>query len=461
MYLRSKYLAIKMIGKLKNSPQIDLFKIQLKRLIDPTHELCVLSLEIDWVGLEKDLESFYSEDGRPSVPIRKMVGLMYLKSIYNQSDESVVARWIENPYWQYFTGEQYFQTSKPFDPSEFVHFRKRMGERGMEIVLSYTVKIHQGAIKEKEVQVDSTVQPKNITFPTDSKLAKKIIDNCLMISKKENTKLRQSYSREVKQLMKDQYNSKHPSRAKKAKKARKRLKTIAGRLIRELERELEASILENKYKLELEIYKKVLAQTRKDKNKIYSLHEPQTACIAKGKAHKQYEFGSKVTIVRGNKTGVILGVHTVTGNPHDSKLLEPTLKQCKRVLENIGGQMPKVAITDRGYRGVKQAQGVEILIPSKGKKNQTKYQKQKARKQFRARAGIEPVIGHIKNDHRMIRNYLKGTIGDIVNAMASVTGFNLKKRLNQIAFLAQIEILIQKLVNLYTTYPKIEYRYNC
>jgi len=446
-----------MIGKLKNNAQIDLFQIQLKRLVDPTHELCILSTEIDWSGLEKNLKSFYAEDGRPSVPIRKMVGLMYLKSTYNLSDESVVARWIENPYWQYFTGEQYFQTIKPFDPSEFVHFRKRMGEGGMEIVMSYTVKIHEDAIKEKEVQIDSTVQPKNITFPTDSKLAKKVIDKCLLISKKENTKLRQSYRREVKQLMKDQYNSKHPSRAKKAKKARKRLKTIAGRLIRELERELETTVLENKYGLELEIYKKVLAQTRKDKNKIYSLHEQETACIAKGKAHKQYEFGSKVTIVRGSKTGVIIGVHTVTANPHDSKLLEPTLQQCKRVLENIGGQMPKVAITDRGYRGVKQTEGVEILIPSKGKKSDTKYQKQKARKRFRARAGIEPVIGHIKNDHRMIRNYLKGTIGDIVNAMASVMGFNLKKRLNQIAFCPQIKILIQNTVNLYSNYYKLRY----
>jgi len=446
-----------MIGKLKYNSQIDLFKIQLKRLVDPSHELCVLSTEIDWAGLEKDLESYYAKDGRPSVPIRKMVGLMYLKSTYNQSDESVVARWIENPYWQYFTGEQYFQTSKPFDPSEFVHFRKRMGERGMEIVMSYTVKIHEGAIKEKEVQIDSTVQPKNISFPTDSKLAYNVIEKCLLISEKENTKLRQSYRREVKQLMKDQYNSKHPSRAKKAKKARKRLKTIAGRLIRELERELEASILKSQYALELEIYKKVLAQTRKDKNKIYSLHEPQTACIAKGKAHKQYEFGSKVTIVRGSKTGVIIGVHTVTANPHDSKLLEPTLQQCKRVLEKIGGQMPKVAITDRGYRGVKEAQGVEILIPSKGKKSQTKYQKQKARKRFRARAGIEPVIGHIKNDHRMIRNYLKGTIGDIVNAMASVMGFNLKKRLNQLAFYAQIKIVFQKIVTLHLNYPKMRY----
>jgi IS5 family transposase len=170
------------------------------------------------------------------------------------------------------------------------------------------------------------------------------------------------------------------------------------------------------------MYAGVLAQKRRDKNKIYSLHEPDTACIAKGKAHKQYEFGSKVTIIRGSKTGVILGALSVTGNPHDSKLLSPSLKQCKRILDNLGGQMPKVAVTDRGYRGVKQVEGEEIEIPNPGKKSQTKYEKQKARKRFRAR--IEPVIGHIKHDHRMIRNYLKGILGDVLNAICASMGYN-------------------------------------
>ena len=193
------------------------------------------------------------------------------------------------------------------------------------------------------------------------------------------------------------------------------------------------------------MYKQVLTQTRKSKNKIYSIHEPETACIAKGKAHQRYEFGSKVTLVRGSKTGVILGVHTVTDNPHGSKLLAPTLKQSKRMLENVGGQLPKIAIIDRGYRGVKEVEGVTILIPTSGKKNQTKYQKQKTRKRIRGRAGIGPVIGHIKHDHRMIRNYLKGTIGDIVNAISAAMSFNLKKRLNQIAFYAFLKNQIDTL----------------
>ncbi|MFT6337611.1 MAG: IS5 family transposase [Halioglobus sp.] len=233
--------------------------------------------------------------------------------------------------------------------------------------------------------------------------------------------------------MKDQYNSKNPSRAKKARKARKRLKTIAGRLIRELQRELFSERLSEAYKAELSMYEQVLAQKRGTKNKIYSLLEPETACIAKGKAHKAYEFGSKVTIIRGSKTEVILGALSVTGNPHDSKILPPVLKQCKRILDIVNGKMPNVAMTDRGYLGTKQSEGVEINIPISGKKNQTMYKKQKTRKRFRARAGIEPVIGHIKHDHRMNRNFLRGVLGDIVNAISASMGFNLKKRLNQLA----------------------------
>ena len=135
-----------MIGKIKKKAQLEIFKVLLSRLVSPSHELCILASEIDWAGIENDLSGYYSEHGRPSVPIRTMVGMMFLKNMYNLSDEGSVARWIENPYWQYFTGEQYFQNSQPFDPSEYVHFRKRIGQEGMEKIMSYTVKVHSGAI---------------------------------------------------------------------------------------------------------------------------------------------------------------------------------------------------------------------------------------------------------------------------------------------------------------------------
>lgn len=412
------------------SDQFDLFRSKLSNMINMDHELVILSEQIDWQGIHNDLNPLYSQIGRPSVPARTMVGLLMLKRMFNQSDESVIDRWIENPYWQYFTGEEYFQTNKPCDPSEFVHFRKRVGEQGLEKLLAYTVKIHQHAEKEKEVQIDTTVQEKNITFPTDAKLAKKVIEQCWNISEEQGTPQRQSYKRIVKQLMKDQYNGAHPKRAKKARKARRKLKTLAGRLIRELQRELSDEGLE-KYQSALAVYAQVIHQKRGDKNKIYSLHEPAVSCIAKGKAHKKYEFGSKVAIVRGSKTGVITGAKSFKGNPHDSKTLKASLEQTRRVREHIGGIGPTSAVTDRGFRGAEIVEGVKIEIPTNGRGN-SKYQKAKNRAKFRKRAGIEPVIGHMKHDHRMIRNYLKGVAGDLNNALLAAIGFNLKKKLNQI-----------------------------
>ena len=395
-----------------DSGQIDMFRPKLKNIISDTHSLVLLANEIDWAGMYTDLLPYYSEKGRGSVPPRKIVGLLMLKRMFNESDESVIERWIENPYWQYFTGEEYFQKDQPFDPSEFVHFRKRLGEAGLEMVLSYTVKLHAQTVKDKEVLVDTTVQEKNITFPTDTKLAKKIIDKCIKKAKSDGVQLRRTYKKELKQLMKDQYNSTHPKRRAKARKAHKRIKTIAKILVRELRRKLKKGVYDEK----LNLFEKVLNQKRSDKNKIYSLHELNVSCIAKGKSHKKYEFGNKVSIVKGVKSGVITSAKSYIGNPHDSKTLKESLEQSQRVTELAGVKSPKVAIADRGYRGVKKVNGVEIVIPSSGK-GKTKYQKEKARKRFRKRAGIEPVIGHLKHDHRMIRNflyYLSFKIADIL-----------------------------------------------
>ena len=395
-----------------DSGQIDMFRPKLKNIISDSHSLVILANEIDWAGMYRELLPFYSERGRGSIPPRKMVGLLMLKRMFNESDESVIERWIENPYWQYFTGEEYFQKDQPFDPSEFVHFRKRLGEAGLEMVLSYTVKLHAQTVKDKEVLVDTTVQEKNITFPTDTKLAKKIIDKCIKKAKSDGVQLRRTYKKELKQLMKDQYNSTHPKRRAKARKAHKRIKTIAKILVRELRRKLKKGVYDEK----LNLFEKVLNQKRSDKNKIYSLHELNVSCIAKGKSHKKYEFGNKVSIVKGVKSGVITSAKSYIGNPHDSKTLKESLEQSQRVTELAGVKSPKVAIADRGYRGVKKVNGVEIVIPSSGK-GKTKYQKEKARKRFRKRAGIEPVIGHLKHDHRMIRNflyYLSFKIADIL-----------------------------------------------
>ena len=419
-----------MLGKIKPDSQQNLFKTRLTELINLVHPLVKLSNEIAWGKMEQEFQNLYSEQGRPSIPIRKIAGLLLLKEMFKESDESVVERWIENPYWQYFTGEEFFQNKQPFDPSEFVHFRKRLKEAGLEFLLSQSVALHPNAKNEKEVQIDTTVQEKNITFPTDAKLAKKVIDNCTKIAEREDIKQRQTYKRVAKQHLRDAYFGHHPKRKKKAVMARKKLRTIGKRVVRELERKLPEH-LQKRYESEFIVYIKALTQERNSKDKIYSLHEPQVACIAKGKAHKAYEFGTKVAVVRGRKTGVITSIKRFSGNPHDSKTLEESLAQSQRVRTQIGGTRPKIASTDRGFRGITQIENTQIVIP-KNTKEKTKYQQEVARKRFRARAAIEPTISHLKRNHALGLNFLKGVAGDVHNALLAGIGYNLKMRFNQI-----------------------------
>jgi len=437
-----------MLGKIKPDFQQNLFQTRLIELINLNHPLVKLANELDWSKMEFEFQNLYSDQGRPSIPIRKIAGMLLLKEMFNQSDESVVERWIENPYWQYFTGEDFFQNKQPFDPSEFVHFRKRLKENGLEFILSQTVALHPEAKTEKEVQIDTTVQEKNITFPTDSKLAKKVIDNCSKIAKREGISQRQSYVRVSKQLLRDAYFGHHPKRKKKAIMARKKLRTIGKKVLRELERKLPESI-KNQYQRLFSNYYKALTQEKNSKDKIYSLHEPQVACIAKGKAHKAYEFGTKVAVVRGRKTGVITAIKRFAGNPHDSKTLEESLAQSQRVREQAGGTRPTIASTDRGFRGITQIASTQIIIP-KNNKEKTKYKQEVARKRFRARAAIEPTISHLKRNHSLGINFLKGKAGDIHNALLAAIGYNLKMKFNQIKqeIISWLEFVIQIFINL-------------
>lgn len=414
-----------MISKIDKNPQLNLFETPLINLIDLNHELVVLSQMINWEELAKDFEKFYSDFGRPIIPIRKITGSLMLKHIFNQSDEEFVERWKENPYWQYFTGEVNFQKVPPFASSEFSHFRNRVGKEGVEKLLRMSVKLFGKEVNVKEVKKDTTVQEKNITFPTDAKLYKKIIRKCRVIAKKENLTLRQSYVRVVKRLSLDLRFSQHPKRKKKAQAAVRKLRTIAMRLVREIRRLLEEKKMLD-YEKKLDLYTRVIHQKPKDKNKIYSLHEPEVQCIAKGKEHKQYEFGNKSSIVL-TETEIIVGAMAFEGNPYDGDTLAPQIEQVERITD----QRPGKVITDRGYRGRKNIGGTEILIPGQAKpKNQ--YQKNKLRKRFQRRAAIEPIISHLKFDHRMWRNYLKGTVGDFINTVLAATAFNLKRLLNRL-----------------------------
>lgn len=417
-----------MIGKSKEKNQRDLFRPMLLDFIDTKHELVLLSEKMDWKYFEKEFSEYYSSVGRPSMPIRLMIGCLLLKRIYNLGDETLVEAWKMNPYMQYFCGITHFEHRFPCDPSDFVHFRKRIGEAGVEKIFKYSVLIHGEKAKEKQVLSDTTVQENNITFPTDAKLAKRIIDKCNRMAEDAGVNQRQSYKRISKQLMRDTFNSKHPKRKIKAKKADRKLKTIASRLIRELERELSTNQLAI-HKNTLDFYKRVINQQRTDKDKIYSIHKPFTSCIAKGKAHKQYEFGNKVGLMTTSKTLIITAIKVFNGNPHDSKTIEPLLEQ----VTSNELTTPQEVIYDRGGRGQKQIGNTIISTPdNKPSKRDTEYQRKKKRKKFRRRAAIEPVIGHLKSDFRMGQNYLNGSNSPQINAFLAAAGWNLKKMMTQL-----------------------------
>ena len=431
-----------MIGKTTNQNQRDLFQPLLKDFIDMNHELVLLSDKIDWDYFEKDFSKYYSKTGQPAMPIRLMVGSLMLKRIFNLSDERLSEAWIRDPYMQYFCGEAKFKHQFPCDPSDFVHFRHRIGEEGVEKIFAYSVHLFGKAAKEKVNLSDTTVGENNTTFPTDAKLAKKIIDKCNEIAEKESVVQRQSYVRTSKQLVRETHNRKHPKRRKKAKKADRKLKTIAGRLLRELERKLPVHLLEE-YQEEFELYYQILNQKRTDKNKIYSIHKAFTSCIAKGKAHKQYEFGTKIGLNTTFKTLIITAIKSFDGNPHDSKTIEPLLKQ----MEKNSNHTPDEIIYDRGGKGIKQIGKTKISTPDyRPLKRDTDYQKIVKKKKFRRRAAIEPVIGHLKTDFRMNQNYLSGDNSPQINAFLAATGWNLKKMMKQLK--AEFEKSISWLTNL-------------
>jgi IS5 family transposase len=225
-------------------------------------------------------------------------------------------------------------------------------------------------------------------------------------------------------MLRDSYNGKHPQRVKRAKKARKRLKTIANVQIRDLKRKMN-STQEVAYLERLQLYHSAVNQKPHDHDKVYSLNKPFTRCMSKGKAHKQYEFGNKVgIIVTGNKgRKIITAVKAFIDNPYDGHTIEPLLEQ----MERHGQELPKEIVYDRGGKGRKEIKGVKILTPDKPKKTDSGYMKQEKRKRFRSRAGIEAVIGHLKSDFRMGQNYLQGEAGIQINALMSCAAWNLKK----------------------------------
>ncbi len=415
-----------MLGKASTSQHsLNLFGSNLIQLLNPKHSLLLLAEQIPWGKLEENLSHLYSHTGAPSHPLRKMLGLVLLQHLYKLSDERVVAVWQENPYYQYFTGEASLQWAQPCAASDLVHFRKRLGEEGARLVLKMSLAMHAPAIKKaKEVLVDTTVMEKNITYPTDAKLYKKVISKCVSIAQKSNIKLRSSYKYVVKKLSYVQRYTRTHNQRKAAKRAIKKLRTIAARQVRALKRGLIelGHRQQARYQALLNVMEGILTQVKESKNKVYSLHEPGVSCIAKGKAGKRYEFGSKVSLVSLPGSQVVVGVGIYPGNPHDSKTLSSSLSE----VATLTGKRFARVIVDRGYRGAAQHLKEEVILPGKKGLAKGSYAYYRHRLRCRKRSGIEGMISHLKNHHKLGRNYLKGSLGDVLNSLYVATGHNLQ-----------------------------------
>lgn len=436
-----------MLAKQKNDAQIGFYS-SFEEQLNHSHPLYILANRIDWNVFEGAFKKHYSAtQGKPAKPIRLMVSLLILKQVRSLSDESVVEQWAENAYYQYFGGEKLFSVKPPCVPTELVEFRKRIGEAGVELIFKESIRINGKDADDDNLSGDTTVQEKNITYPTDDKLYKKIIVKCQSIALKEALELRQSYKFTVKKLSTVQRFKKNKGGAGKARKAGKKIKTIAGRLVRELERKLNPDSL-NRYATDLSLFKTVLAQKRSDSGKVYSLHEPDVKCYTKGKEHKRFEFGSKASFLVTQSTGVIVGALNFTESMHDSKTLPAALEQYARLLNKEA----KNVFLDRGYRGPKMINNTALHTP-KTDKNITRAK----RKKHKRRAAIEPVIGHLKYDYRMIRNYLKGTVGDAMNVMLAAAAMNFKRMMNK--WKAAFIFWLLKSIRFFNLYAKLDFNY--
>ncbi len=425
------------------TPQDDLFKNRLENMIDTKHKLVSLSKMIDWQSFDDDWgKLFPSDKGAPAIPTRMIAGLHYLKHLYDLSDEQVLDRWVENPYWQYFCGEVFFSHKLPIHSTSMTKWRNRLGKGGVEKLLVETINtgLKSKTIKPNsitKITVDTTVQEKNITFPTDSKLLNKARMNLVKTAKKHNIKLRQNYNRKCKTytLMAGRYA--HAKQFKRMQRMNKKLKSRLGRIIRDIERQLpkDNRLLQSAFDLGLAQAKQLINQQQNTKNKLYSLHAPETECISKGKAHKKYEFGVKASIAITNKEGFALGAMSCPNNPYDGHTLDTQLQQVKQLIPSK--TKIKQCFADRGYRG-HGVEGVQVFLSGQKRGVTTSI-----KKALKRRSAIEPEIGHMKNDGRLDRNYLKGEMGDMLNVILSASGHNLRKILNKLAqdakdFLVQI-----------------------
>ena len=410
--------------KLTDHFQGRLFQQRLAFQLNSSHELFQLSKLIDWGFFEKEFSGYFVEKiGASAKPVRLVVGILMLQQMNGYSDEGAIDEWVENPYWQFFCGYDYLEWKKPIDPSSLSRWRKRLGKDGVEKIFQSTVKaaIKGGAISARslsKVIVDTTVMEKNIAFPTDSKLYFNGIKTLVRMAKEHNLELRQTYTFLSKKALRKTAQYTHARQMKRASKERKRLKTYLGRVYRDIKNKIfYLNIVSKIFEPVLEIVEKVLSQTRESTNKVYSIHEPHVECISKGKTHKKYEFGCKVSLVITHKDGLALSVQGLHGNPYDGHTLKSALQNAKKHSE-----VPiQEVFVDKGYKGHAVDDGIQVHISGK-KKGITAW----LHKKINRRQAIEPHIGHMKNEGKLGRNFLKGILGDHLNPILCGIGHNLK-----------------------------------
>ena len=418
----------------QNDPQGDLFKVELATLIDPDHPLVRLASQIDWAFFERELgEHFCPTNGAPAKPVRLMVGLHYLKHTYNLSDEQTVLRWVENPYWQHFCGMKFFEYTLPIDSSSMTRWRKLIGEKGAEGLLAESIAtgLKTGAVKAAsldKVNVDTTVQEKAVAFPTDARLYYKMREKLVRLAERAQLKLRQSYRRVARRalIMVGRYG--RVRRKKLMLRETRRLKSY----LRKVTADVMRKIGDNQG-LQTIFFETLMDAVRlmEQKNmpgwrKIYSVHAPEVECIGKGKAHRKYEFGCKVSLVATSKEGFVIGAQALHGNPYDGHTLADALAQAGQL---SGRELKGDVFVDLGYRKHNYEGAARVNIVGRDLKGIPKA----LARWMKRRAAIEPTIGHLKNDGRLGRNFLLGKLGDKLNALLCACGHNLRLMLRKMS----------------------------
>ena len=400
----------------------DLFRNELVNIINMRHELVRLAEVIDWSVFDREFGAqFVSTTGRPALPTRRVAGLLYLKHLYALSDEEVVERWVESPYFQFFCGERYFQHEVPCDPSSLVRWRQRIGEEGVEWLLTETIEAakRSGTIRKVSlptIVVDTTVQPKAIAHPTDSRLLNRAREQLADEAKAQGIELRQSYSRVGPRAEQQAGRYAHAKQFRRMRGQLRKLRGWLGRVIRDVERKAGDS-MPARLAHRLALARRLHAQRREDSGKLYALHAPEVECIAKGKARTPYEFGVKVSVAVTAKEGLVVGMRSMPGNPYDGHTLENALEQ----VEVLTATTPSIVLADRGYRGVTLENPAIRLILS-----HTRRLPPALKRLLKRRQVVEPVIGHMKTDGLLDRNWLKGELGDALHAVMCGAGHNLR-----------------------------------